>query len=82
MRAAIWPSALLILCAPRVVEVLALEQDPAPGRGEALGLVERGRPTDVALAEAVELLRGTRIGERVGPARSSSSSAGISVSGT
>ena len=65
-----------------VVEVLALEDDAAARRREALRLVERRRTSDVTLAEAVELARNAGSALASVHPRSSSSSAGISVSGT
>ena len=52
----------------RVVEILALEDDPAAFGCEALGLVERRRTADVALAEPVELLAERRVRAGLGPA--------------
>ena len=78
-----WPSALLILWAPVWQRSSRLRKMRRSVRREPLGLVERRRPADVVLAERVELRRGTT--GRRSPAsqpRSSSSSAGISVSGT
>ena len=77
------PTRVVDLVRAGVAEVLALEQDPAASGSEALGLVERRRAADVPRAELVEL-RGEapdRRRPRSKP-RSSSSSAGISVSGT
>ena len=58
------PSALLILCAPVCVEVLALEKDahavPPAARGKPRRLVERRRPPDVVRQQPLELVAETR----------------------
>ena len=62
------PERVVDLVRARVVQVFALEDDSAAGRGEALGLVERRRAADVALAEPFELLAKRGVGERLVPA--------------
>ncbi len=77
------PECVVDLVRARVVEVLALEDDSASCRSEALGLVERRRAPDVALAEPVELRAEGRVGRWPPPNRARARRAqGSSVSGT
>jgi hypothetical protein len=51
-----------------VAQVLALEQDPLPGRREARGLVQRRGPAHVAREQVVELGVEAAVGPRLQPA--------------
>ena len=56
------PSALLILCAPGVEQVLALEVDGVADRlGEALGVVERRRAPGEVAQQRAQLLEEARV---------------------